>query len=96
VSNANEALEISLVQPAPTGLRSIASFHPKFTYSIFGDEETIVGYQGLKISLRFNASDMRPNLHVSFSKKLKTGEIEPTDIQTVLKGYLADGRSPPQ
>ncbi|KAL1893158.1 histone acetyltransferase 1 [Sporothrix stenoceras] len=90
VSNANEALEISLVQPGPTGLRSIASFNPKFTYSIFGDEETIIGYQGLKISLRFNASDMRPNLHVSSSKKLKTGEIEPTDIQTVLKGYLAD------
>lgn len=71
-------------------MRSIASFNPKFTYSIFGDEEAIVGYQGLKISLRFNASDMRPNLHVSSSKKLKAGEIEPTDIQTVLKGYLAD------
>ncbi|KIH94748.1 histone acetyltransferase 1 [Sporothrix brasiliensis 5110] len=90
VSNATEALEISLVQPAPTGLRSIASFNPKFTYSIFGDEETVVGYQGLKISLRFNASDMRPNLQVTSTKKLKTGEIEPTDIRTVLKGYLVD------
>ncbi|CAK7223734.1 histone acetyltransferase 1 [Sporothrix eucalyptigena] len=88
VSSANEALEISLVQPGPTGLRSIASFNPKFTYSIFGDEETIIGYQNLKISLRFHASDMRPNLHVTSSKKLKSAEIEPTDIQTVLKGYL--------
>ncbi|CAK7216246.1 histone acetyltransferase 1 [Sporothrix bragantina] len=88
VSSANEALEISLVQPGPTNLRSIASFNPKFTYSIFGDEETILGYQNLKISLRFHASDMRPNLQVTSSKKLKNAEIEPTDIQTVLKGYL--------
>ncbi|CAK7224436.1 histone acetyltransferase 1 [Sporothrix curviconia] len=88
ISSANEALEISLVQPGPTGLRSIASFNPKFTYSIFGDEETILGYQNLKVSLRFHASDMRPNLHVTSSKKLKNAEIEPTDIQTVLKGYL--------
>ncbi|CAK7272264.1 histone acetyltransferase 1 [Sporothrix epigloea] len=88
MSNANEAVEISLVQRGPIGLRSIASFHPKFTYSIFGDEETIVGYQNLKISLRFNASDMRPNLHVSSSKKLRNAEIEPTNILAVLKGYL--------
>ncbi|CAK7272001.1 histone acetyltransferase 1 [Sporothrix epigloea] len=88
ISSANEALEISLVQRGPTGLRSIASFNPKFTYSIFGDEETIIGYQNLKISLRFHASDMRPNLQVTSSKKLKHAEIEPTDIRTVLKAYL--------
>ncbi|CAK7568018.1 MAG: histone acetyltransferase 1 [Sporothrix epigloea] len=88
MSNANEAIEISLVQRGPIGLRSIASFHPKFTYSIFGDEETIVGYQNLKISLRFNASDMRPNLHVASSKKLRNAEIEPTNILAVFKGYL--------
>lgn len=89
VSSANEAVEISLVQPAPTGLRSIASFNPKFTYSVFGDEETIFGYQDLKISLRFHASDMRPNLHVSSSKKLKVvGDHEPVDIPAVLKEYL--------
>ncbi|OAA65738.1 histone acetyltransferase type b catalytic [Niveomyces insectorum RCEF 264] len=89
VSNANEALEISLVQPGPTALRTIASFNPKFTYSIFGDEETIFGYQNLKINLRYHASDMRPNLRVSASKKLKNvGEHEPTDIPKVLGEFL--------
>lgn len=89
VSNANEAVEISLVQPAPSGLRSIASFNPKFTYSIFGNEETIFGYQDLKISLRYHASDMRPNLHVSSSKKLKVvSENEPVDIPAILKDFL--------
>ena len=89
VANANEAVEISLVQPAPSGLRSIASFNPKFTYSVFGNEETIFGYQDLKISLRFHASDMRPNLHVSSSKKLKVvGDNEPVDIPAILKEFL--------
>ncbi len=90
--NANEALEISLVQPAPTGLRSVASFNPKLTYSIFGNEETIFGYQNLRINLRYHASDMRPNLTVSSSKKLKAvGDNEPTDIPAVLKDFLPPG-----
>ncbi|EFX02827.1 histone acetyltransferase type b catalytic [Grosmannia clavigera kw1407] len=89
VSNANEALELSLVRAAPTGLQTVATFNPQFTYPIFGNEETIFGYQNLKILIRYNASDMRPNLLVSYGKKFKpVGENEPTDIVEVLKEFL--------
>lgn len=59
------------------------------TYSIFGNEEQIFGYKGLKINLRYNASDMRPHLAISYNKKFKAvGDTEPTDVKAVLEEYL--------
>ncbi|KAL7950472.1 acyl-CoA N-acyltransferase [Trichoderma barbatum] len=79
--DANEALNISLVSPSKSGLKTIATFHPKFTYPIFGDDETIFGYKGLKIHLRYRANDMRPHLGLSYSKKFKpVGEHVPDDV----------------
>lgn len=84
--NSTEAFNISLVAPSKSGLQPIASFHPKFTYPIFGDEERIFGYQKLKINLRYRANDMRPHLKVSHSKKAPTvGEDEPLDIPATLQ-----------
>ncbi|KJZ74092.1 Histone acetyltransferase type B catalytic subunit [Hirsutella minnesotensis 3608] len=86
MQNANDALSISLLSPTPSGLKSVAKFPPKFTYSIFGDDEKIFGYKDLKISLRFRANDMRPHLRTSHGEKLKPppGSEEPTDVTAVL------------
>ena len=66
------------------------------TYSIFGEEETIFGYQGLKINLRYNACDMRPGLQIMYTKKFKTvGETRPTDLKEVLEPYLPKGKNGP-
>lgn len=62
------------------------------TYSIFGDEEQIFGYKGLKINLRYNTSDMRPNLQIMYNKKFKAvGDTEPTDVKAVLEDFLPKG-----
>lgn len=59
------------------------------TYSVFGDDERIFGYQGLKINLRYNACDMRPGLQIHYTKKFKqVGETGPTDLKAVLEPYL--------
>lgn len=59
------------------------------TYAMFGDEERIFGYQGLKINLKFNASDMRPCLQILYKKKFKpVGETEPMDIKAALEDFL--------
>ncbi|KAL6852063.1 putative histone acetyltransferase type b catalytic subunit [Trichoderma novae-zelandiae] len=90
-TDANEALNISLVSPSKSGLKTIATFHPKFTYSIFGDDEKIFGYKDLKINLRYRANDMRPHLRVAYSKKMKpVGELAPTDVVEILEeeGHL--------
>ncbi|KAG4422659.1 hypothetical protein IFR04_004280 [Cadophora malorum] len=88
-TEANEALLISLVVPDANAPRSLYSFHPQMTYSIFGDDERIFGYKGLKVNLQYNASDMRPNLQVSFSKKFAAvGDTEATDVKGVLEPFL--------
>lgn len=84
-TNANDAIHISLVNSEKT----ISTFHPKFTYPIFGDEESIFGYQGLKINLKYHASDMRPVLQVTYNKKFKPVDgIEPEDLKEKLAEFL--------
>jgi hypothetical protein len=91
-TESNDAVNISLVTPSDGGIKTLHSFNPKMTYSIFGDEETIFGYQGLKINLRYNACDMRPGLQITYTKKFKTvGETSPTDLKEVLEPYLPKG-----
>ncbi|PHH61111.1 hypothetical protein CDD81_773 [Ophiocordyceps australis] len=82
LQDANEALSISLVSPSPSGLKTVGNFHPKFTYTIFGDDENVFGYKKLKMNLRFRANDMRPHLSTSYGEKLGLGHgpDEPTDI----------------
>ncbi|TPX18379.1 uncharacterized protein E0L32_011712 [Thyridium curvatum] len=90
-ANANDAFEISLVKPSSSGLKTLAKFNPKFTYPIFGDDESIFGYQGLKINLRYHANDMRPNLDIAYNKKFKAiGETEAADIHQILKDFLPE------
>ncbi|KAL2155984.1 hypothetical protein VTH82DRAFT_728 [Thermothelomyces myriococcoides] len=88
----NDALLLSLVAPSATGIKTIGhSFHPKFTYSLFGDNEEIFGYKDLEINLRYNASDMRPNLSVTYSKKFPgVGDTEATDVDSILREILPD------
>ncbi|PQE19091.1 histone acetyltransferase type b catalytic subunit protein [Rutstroemia sp. NJR-2017a BBW] len=88
-ADANEALQISLVTPGANGTTSLHTFHPRFTYPIFGDEESIFGYQALNINLKFNASDMRPGLQITYNKKFKAvGDVEPADLKEILEPFL--------
>lgn len=91
-TNANEALDISFVQAGSNAPKTLSTFHPQFTYPIFGEEERIFGYQGLRISLRFAAHDLRPNLEISYDKKFKpVGDTEATDIEETLKEWTPEG-----
>lgn len=88
-TDSNKAVNISLVTPGAAGLKTLDTFNPKLTYAIFGDEERIFGYQGLKINLRYNACDMRPSLQITYNKKFKTvGETSATDLKAVLENFL--------
>lgn len=91
--DSNEAVVVSLVRPSPTGLVTLGSFHPTFTYPIFGEQEIIYGYKNLKIGLLYNASDMRPNLQVTYSRKLKNAslETETTDVTAQMEEVLPPG-----
>ncbi|OLN93954.1 Histone acetyltransferase type B catalytic subunit [Colletotrichum chlorophyti] len=88
-ANATESLNISLIAPSDGATKQIASFNPKFTYSIFGDDERIFGYKDLRINLRYRAFDMRPHVQVSWGKKFQSvGETEAADVEATLKEHL--------
>ncbi|OBT68213.1 hypothetical protein VE03_02411 [Pseudogymnoascus sp. 23342-1-I1] len=90
-TQSNDALHISLVRPENGASKTISTFHPKFTYPIFGEEESIFGYQGLKIHLRYNASDMRPGVLITYNKRFKAvGDVEPTDLKSLLEDFLPE------
>lgn len=92
--DANDAITISLVTPTESGFKTLESFHPNFTYAIFGEEEQIFGYKNLKVNLYYNATDMRPHLSVSSAKKFPSiGEVEPLNVVEEMKEYLPEGLS---
>jgi histone acetyltransferase 1 len=91
--DANDAVNITIVQPDEQKLKTVSSFHPQFTYPIFGDDERIFGYKGLIIRLRFAAHDLRPHLHISYDEKFKPVEdIAAVDILKTLKPWVSEGR----
>lgn len=94
-SDANDAIHIQQVVPDAGSHKAINTFKPTYTHTIFGDEETIFGYKGLKINFLYNATDMRLNVTVEFKKKYKTvGDVEPTDINAALEPYLPPSKHP--
>ncbi|KAI8963539.1 acyl-CoA N-acyltransferase [Daldinia sp. FL1419] len=89
--DASEAVTMSLVRPTSSEIEKIASFKPRHTYSIFGEEERIFGHKGLKIDLQFDARDLRPNIAISSAKKFtKVGDVEAADVKSIMKDYLPE------
>ncbi|KAA8650724.1 hypothetical protein EYZ11_005035 [Aspergillus tanneri] len=89
--DANDALQITVVQPSEEKPKTISSFHPQFTYPIFGDEEQIFGYKGLIIRLRLAAHDLRPHIHISYDDKFKpVGDTAAVDLLKTLKPWVPE------
>ncbi|KAI1213428.1 acyl-CoA N-acyltransferase [Annulohypoxylon truncatum] len=88
--DANEAITLSLVRPGPAKeIVNVESFKPKFTYPIFGEEEQIFGHKGLKVNIRFDARDLRPNISVTSQRKFTSvGDVEALDVRETMKEYL--------
>ena len=87
--DSNEALNLTLYSPSAS---NPLSFHPEFTYPLFGDAETIYGYKGLKVALDFAAWDMRGHVQIQYQQKLDTAEgVQVDDVLEILKEYLPEG-----
>ncbi|KAG0146460.1 hypothetical protein CROQUDRAFT_62728 [Cronartium quercuum f. sp. fusiforme G11] len=67
----------------------ISSFHPKFVYPIFGQEETIYGYQDLDIQLQFDSSSLKNFLSIHFKDKLPdSSPVQPDPIEETLYKFI--------
>lgn len=82
------------MQAGQASPKQLSTFHPQFTYPIFGEEERIFGYQGLRISLHFAAHDLRSNVQISYDKKFKAvGDTKATNIKETLEEWIPSGES---
>lgn len=85
-TSSNSALRITLVD-APNLASN--SFHPTFTYPIFGEAETIYGYSNLQLPLYFKSDSLLAALDVKYDKKLESKTAKIDDPRASLMKYLS-------
>ncbi|KAI9098262.1 histone acetyltransferase type B catalytic subunit [Phlyctochytrium arcticum] len=84
-TSSNEAIQLKLVCPDDASQDS-EEFHPEFTYPIFGETETINGYQDLEVKLHYGMGSLELYLGVSYSKRDPMGPVD--DIEALLRDKL--------
>ncbi|CCA72395.1 related to histone acetyltransferase subunit HAT1 [Serendipita indica DSM 11827] len=96
-TDSNEALKIHLVRAgddeavlSPSEKALTKSFHPRFTYPIFGEEEKIYGYENLSINLFLASGSLKQFVTVEFSERLTGKAID--DPENTIYQYLSDDR----
>ena len=88
--DSNQALQLTLLGPLSS---TPLTFHPDYTYPIFGEAETIYGYKGLSISLALARWDMRGCLKVTWNQKIDPSlGIDAENVVETMKDYLPEGR----
>lgn len=90
-SDANEAIRMALALPSAPS-ESLCTFHPSFTYSLFGENEVIYGYKGLEVLLKFASDDMTPMITAKWKEKARpVGDTVPEDPVAMLQEFLPKG-----
>ncbi|RPB02184.1 acyl-CoA N-acyltransferase [Choiromyces venosus 120613-1] len=88
-ADANEAVELSLLSTT-TG-KPIATFHPQFTYGIFGESENIFGYKDPNLQISFAANDMKCCLDISYEDKMEPiGSVQAEDLEATISDFLPE------
>lgn len=65
------------------------SFHPGFAHQVFGDEETIVGYEDLKIDFYYAAASLRVFIDVHYSNK-NVAAASPPDLMKCFQEWMPE------
>ena len=80
---------MSLVRASSEAPEVVTEFQPQFTYPVVGESEQIYGYKGLDVDLRFAAHNLRPNVRISYDKKVKSVPgAEALDLNKTLATFL--------
>jgi histone acetyltransferase 1 len=92
---ATEVVKINLTTPSGAYIFP-ESFQPTFTYAVFGEEEIILGYKALKISLNFRAHDLKPTVSIKYGEKkdaINEQMAENQDVEGKLRKFLPESMS---
>ncbi|RPA80860.1 acyl-CoA N-acyltransferase [Ascobolus immersus RN42] len=88
-TSANECIKLSLVDPETQ--KNVVSFNPAMTYQIFDEAESIYGYKGLKVDLKFACDDLTPCITASWKEKIDAeGDAAAQDPVEILKEHLPE------
>ncbi|KAG7086509.1 hypothetical protein E1B28_002462 [Marasmius oreades] len=91
ITNSTESLFLSMVR-APEDKKAMAEdenyedFNPAFTYPIYGEDETIYGFKGLRIDLRFASGSLLNSLSVRWDEKLQSNTVD--SVEPKLREFL--------
>ncbi|KAI5969522.1 HAT1 [Candida margitis] len=81
--SSNDALKMFV-----TNGEQAINFQPLFTYPIFGDAETVYGYQDLNIFLCFDHYTFKPFLNIKYKEKLDDPEL--VDLKATMDKYVPE------
>lgn len=94
VCDGNEALEFKLVKTAGDIDNEDVGFPPEMCHQIYGDNENIFGYKGLKVKLYMSAASLQAYVSHEFKDKVdpvKTDGVTADDVISPLVKILAPG-----
>mmetsp|Transcript_19987 Transcript_19987/g.27679 ORF Transcript_19987/g.27679 Transcript_19987/m.27679 type:complete len:477 (-) Transcript_19987:115-1545(-) len=93
-----KAVTFRLVRTAEDVSENIEGFHPEFCHQIFGEEEIVYGYKGLKVNVYLHCVSMQALVDIQFAEKMPPplragmgGGRAPDDIEGLLKEALPSG-----
>ncbi|PLW58306.1 hypothetical protein PCANC_00808 [Puccinia coronata f. sp. avenae] len=76
-------------QLPPKEQHLITSFHPRFVYPLFGEEEIIYGYEDLDVQLAFNSSTLKNYLSINYTAMLpESSAAKPDSIEEVIYKFI--------
>nr|CAG4640040.1 EOG090X06NC [Daphnia pulex]SVE84882.1 EOG090X06NC [Daphnia pulex] len=84
IIDSNEALDFKLVREPSDVDNDETTFKPEMSHQIFGENESIFGYQNLKISLYYTAGKLNTYLGMNYSKKVDPKQFEGATADDVM------------
>ncbi|XP_022087099.1 histone acetyltransferase type B catalytic subunit-like isoform X2 [Acanthaster planci] len=88
VCDANQVIELKLVRSEADVFDDGKIFHPEFTHQLFGQNENIFGYKGLRVQLFFTAGRLVPYLHMTCTEKVNAKLFDGVQADSVLKTVI--------
>ncbi|KAF4517559.1 hypothetical protein B566_EDAN005123 [Ephemera danica] len=89
-----KALQLKLVRDVEEIEDDDTAFNPEMTYQLFGENERVIGYHGLKIRLYYGAGSLTTLLNLSYDDKVETkepGDLEADDVMKMIGEKLEPG-----
>ncbi|KAJ1737736.1 histone acetyltransferase 1 [Coemansia sp. Benny D160-2] len=74
----------------------VIQFHPAFTYQMYGQQERVFGYKGLRINLHYAAGSLATLLDTEYTKRIDQMEtslpvsLKADDVETPMRKMLSE------